>query len=142
VRPAGKARGMAEREHVELKFHNIIYELIDDVKDMMLGRLRPTFREVELGRAEVRKVFHIPKVGVIAGCYVLEGKVARSAQIRLVRDSVQVWKGKLGSLKRFEDDAKEVAAGFECGIRLEGFNDLKEADVIEAYETEEVAPSL
>jgi translation initiation factor IF-2 len=142
VRPAGKARSMAEREHVELKFHNIIYELIDDVKDMMLGRLRPTLREVELGRAEVRKVFHIPKIGVIAGCYVLEGKVTRNALIRLVRDSVQVWKGKLGSLKHFNDDAREVVAGLECGIRLEGFNDIKESDVVEAYETEEIAPTL
>lgn len=142
VRPAGKARSMAEREHVELRFHSIIYELLDDTKDLMLGRLRPTIKEVDLGRVEVRKLFHIPKIGVIAGCHVLDGKVLRNAYIRLVRDSVEIWKGKLGSLKRFNEDVKEVAAGFECGIRLEGYNDLKENDIIEAFETEEIAPTL
>jgi len=142
VRPAGKARSMAEREHVDLRFHSIIYELLDDVKDLMVGRLRPTIREIDIGRAEVRKIFHIPKVGTVAGCQVLDGKVLRSSHIRLVRDSVEVWKGKLGSLKRFNEDVKEVAGGYECGIRLEGFNDLKENDIIEAFDTEEIAPTL
>lgn len=142
VRPTGKARSVAEREHVTLRFHSIIYELIDDVKLMMIGRLRPTIREVDLGRAEVRQTFHIPKLGTIAGCYVLDGKIIRSARARLLRDSREIWKGKLGSLRRFKDDTKEVASGFECGIGLEGYNDLKVGDIIEAYVHEEVAPTL
>jgi translation initiation factor IF-2 len=142
VRPTGKARTVAERERVGLRFHSIIYELIDDVKALMVGRLRPILKEVDLGRAEVRQTFHIPRIGVIAGCHVLDGKVLRSAQVRLLRDSVEVWKGKLGSLRRFKEDAREVAAGYECGIGLEGYNDLKVGDIIEAFETEEVAPTL
>jgi translation initiation factor IF-2 len=142
VRTTGKARTVAEREHVELHFHSIIYELLDEVKALMVGRLHPTYREVELGHAEVRQTFHIPKVGTIAGCHVTDGKVVRSAQVRLIRDAVEIWKGRLGSLKRFKDDAKEVVTGFECGIGLDGYNDVKVGDVIEAFDMEEIAPTL
>ena len=142
VRTLGKARSLADREHVPLRFHSIIYELLDEVKLLMVGRLRPTIREIELGRAEVRQTFHIPKIGTIAGCHVLEGKIKRSAKVRLVRDAIELWKGKLASLKRFKEDVKEVAGGYECGIGLDGYNDLKEGDIIEAFKTEEVAPTL
>jgi translation initiation factor IF-2 len=142
VRTTGKSRNVAEREHVPLHFHTIIYELLDEVRNLMIGQLSPTYREIDLGRVEVRQTFHIPKLGTIAGCYVTEGKVNRSARVRLVRDSVEVWKGRLSSLKRFKDDAKEVASGYECGVGLDGFNDLKVGDIIEAFELEEIAPSL
>jgi len=142
VRTTGKSRNVAEREHVSIHFHSIIYELLDEVKVLMVGRLRPTLRKVDLGKAEVRQTFHIPKVGTIAGCHVLEGKIVRTARVRLVRDAIVVWKGRLASLRRFKDDAKEVAAGYECGIGLDGYNDIKSGDVIEAFETEEIAPTL
>ena len=142
VRPQGKASSMAKENGVEIRTYSIIYEAIDDVKLAMAGLLAPKLVERELGKAEVRETFSIPKVGTIAGCMVQEGKIVRAARARLVRDGVVVWTGKLGSLRRFKDDAKEVAQGFECGIGLEGYNDLKSGDIIECFDHEEVAATL
>jgi translation initiation factor IF-2 len=142
VRPQGKAAQLAESEKVDLRLYNIIYEAVDDMKALMIGQLKPTYVEKALGKAEVRQVFNISKVGTVAGCYVTDGQIKRSARARLVRDSVQVWEGRLASLKRFKEDAKEVAQGYECGIGLENYNDLKPGDVIEAFELEEVAAKL
>jgi translation initiation factor IF-2 len=142
VRPQGKASSTAKKEGVEIRTYNVIYEAIDEVKAAMKGLLAPTFVEKELGKAEVRQTFGIPKVGTIAGCMVLEGKIVRSGKARLVRDGVVVWQGTLGSLRRFKEDSKEVQAGMECGIGLQGFNDVKENDIIECYEEEQVEATL
>ncbi|TYO99715.1 translation initiation factor 2 (bIF-2) [Geothermobacter ehrlichii] len=142
VRPEPKAATMAEAEGVDIRLYNIIYDAVADIKNAMEGLLAPTMKEVELGRVEVRETFHISKIGTIAGCYVLEGKVTRNAHVRLVRDSVVIYEGKLSSLKRFKDDAREVAAGYECGIGLENYNDIKVGDIIEAFEIEEVKTTL
>jgi translation initiation factor IF-2 len=141
VRPTGGASKVAKEEQVEIRAYGIIYEAVDAVKSAMVGLLKPTFREASLGRAEVRQLFQIPK-GTIAGCFVSEGKIARSSRVRVVRDSVSVWEGGLKSLRRVKDDVREVTAGLECGVGLEGFNDLKERDVIECFEIEEVSASL
>src|SRR4029077_2454715 len=142
VRPQGKSAALAESEKVQIQLYNIIYEAVDEIRALMVGQLKPTLVEKSLGRAEVRQVFHITKVGQIAGCYVIEGAIKRTARARLVRDSVQVWEGKIASLRRFKDDAKEVATGYECGISLENYNDVKPGDFIEAFEMEEVAAKL
>jgi translation initiation factor IF-2 len=142
VRPAGKARRMAEEQGVEIRLFGIIYEVLDSIKQAMIGLLAPEFKEEVLGQVEVRNTFNIPKIGTIAGSYVAEGKVVRNARARLIRDSVQIWEGKLGSLKRFKDDVKEVASGFECGISLDGYNDVKIGDVIEVYREKEVEATL
>jgi len=136
VRPDAKARKAAESVGVEIRTYQIIYEMLDEVKAAMAGLLPPTTKEVVLGQAEVRQIFSIPKVGTIAGSYITDGLIRRGARGRLVRDGVQIWDGKFASLKGFKDDAREVLTGFECGIGLEGFNDLKTGDVIEAYEIE------
>lgn len=137
VRPDNNARDMSESGEVEIRLYRIIYDAIDDVKQAMKGMLAPKTREVELGRAEVRQVYKITNVGVVAGCYVLEGKVARSAQIRVVRDGIVLAEDKIDSLKRFKDDQKEVAQGYECGIGLDKFNDIKEGDIFESFIIEE-----
>ncbi|PLY04864.1 MAG: translation initiation factor IF-2 [Desulfuromonas sp.] len=142
VRPAAKASTMAEKEGVDIRLYSVIYDAVDDVKNAMEGLLAPTLREKELGKVEVRETFSVSRIGTIAGCYVTEGKIVRNAQVRLVRDSVVVWTGKLESLKRFKDDVKEVASGYECGIGLENYNDIKIGDVIEAFEMEEVKTTL
>jgi translation initiation factor IF-2 len=142
VRPAGKAAGLAESEGVEIRLYNIIYNAVDDVRKAMAGLLAPTLVEKALGKAEVRQVFKVGKVGAIAGCMVTEGSVKRSGRARLVRDSVQVWEGKIGGLRRFKDDVSHVEHGMECGIMLDGFSDVKPGDVIECYEIEEVAATL
>jgi len=142
VRPAGKSQQMAEQEGVDIKLYQVIYDAIDDVKKAMVGMLAPVLREKVLGRAEVRQVFTIPKAGTIAGSFVTDGKVTRKAQVRLIRDSVVVFTGKIGSLRRFKDDASEVTQGYECGISIDGYGDVKEGDVIEAFEIESVAPTL
>ncbi len=136
VRPDAAARRSAESSGVDIRTYQIIYEMLDEVRAAMAGLLPPTTREVMLGQAEVRQLFSIPRVGTIAGSYVTEGVIRRSARLRLVRDGVQLYDGKFGSLKRFKDDAREVQSGFECGIGIEGYNDLKLGDVIEAYEIE------
>ena len=138
VRPETKAFHLAENEGVDIRLYNIIYDAVADIRDAMEGLLSPTFKEKALGRVEIREVFNISKIGTVAGCYVLEGKVLRNAQVRLVRDSVVVWQGKLNSLKRFKDDVREVASGYECGIALENYNDIKPGDILEAFELEEV----
>lgn len=137
VRPDNNAREMSESENIEIRLYRIIYDAIDDVKQAMKGMLTPKTREVELGRAEVRAVYKISNVGVVAGCYVTEGKVARNALIRVVRDGIVLAEDKIDSLKRFKDDAKEVAQGYECGIGLDRFNDIKEGDVFESFVLEE-----
>ncbi|MFO0695663.1 MAG: translation initiation factor IF-2 [Polyangiales bacterium] len=142
VRPQGKASAVAKSVGVEVRTYTIIYEAIDEVKAAMAGLLAPRLVEKELGEAEVRQVFSIPKVGAIAGCMVTEGKIVRNQKARLVRDGVVVWTGGFASLRRFKDDAKEVTHGFECGIGLAGYNDLKERDVIQCFEVEQVAATL
>jgi len=142
VRPAGKATQLAEREGVEIKIYDIIYEMLDAVRDMMQGLLPKERREKFLGRAEVRETFTIPKVGTVAGCGVQEGRITRTALLRLVRDNIKIYDGRVGSLRRFKDDVREVEKGYECGISIDGYNDVKVGDVIEAYEIEEVAASL
>ncbi len=142
VRPAGQAGAVAKSEGVEVRSYSVIYEALDDVKKAMQGLLAPVYKQKELGKAEVRKVFVLPKAGAVAGSYVLEGSVKRGGKARVVRDSVLVWEGAIASLRRIKDDVREVTAGFECGITLDGFNDLHELDIIECYELEQVAAQL
>jgi translation initiation factor IF-2 len=142
VRPAPKAAAMAELEGVDIRLYSVIYDAVNDIKSAMEGLLEPTLVEEDLGRAEVREIFHVTKVGTIAGCYVTSGKILRNASARLLRDDVVIWTGKLDSLRRFKDDVKEVATGYECGIGLENYNDIKPGDVIEAFEVKEVKTSL
>jgi translation initiation factor IF-2 len=142
VRPERKAAELAQQENVQIRLHSIIYELQDEMRLAMLGLLDPTFKENYLGRAEVINVFRIPKIGVIAGCRVQDGSIRRDAEIKVLRGTEQVFKGKVASLKRFKDDAREVTNGMECGIGLGGFNDIKEGDLIEAFSTEKLAADL
>ena len=138
VRPERSAKELAEREKVDVRLYSIIYNLMEEIQKAMVGMLKPTYREEELGRAEIREVFKVSKVGTVAGCMVTEGSILRTAKARLLRDNVVIWEGNLASLKRFKDDASEVKNGFECGIGLEKYNDIKLGDVIEAYRTVEV----
>jgi translation initiation factor IF-2 len=142
VRPERKAADIAEQEGVEIRLHSIIYELQDEIKKAMLGLLEPTIKENYVGRAQVLNIFRIPKVGTIAGCRVQDGVIRRDAEVKVMRGTEQMWKGKLASLKRFKDDAREVTNGMECGIGLAGFSDLKEGDLIEAFSTEKLAADL
>lgn len=142
VRPDSGATAMAKRENIEIKTYSIVYELMDDMKKAMSGLLSPEVVEKQLGRAEVRNTFSVPKIGTIAGCAVTEGKVTRQSQVRLVRDGKIIYTGKLSSLKRFKDDAKEVAAGYECGIGIENYNDIKVGDIIEAFSTESISREI
>jgi translation initiation factor IF-2 len=142
VRANAQARELAKREGVELRYHSIIYELLDDIKASLSGMLAPASRETTTGHAEIREIFAIPKIGKIAGCRVIDGLIRRGARVRLLRDDIVVHDGALGSLKRFKDDAREVREGFECGIGIDGFADIREGDMIEAYEVEQVARSL
>jgi translation initiation factor IF-2 len=141
VRPERGVAGLAKKEGVDIRLHTVIYTATDEIKQAMLGRLAPTLKEKFLGRAEVRDTFSIPKVGVIAGCYVTDGLVTRDAQTRLLRDNVVVHEGKVASLRRFKDDVREVKAGYECGIGLERYQDIKINDEIEFFILEEVARS-
>jgi translation initiation factor IF-2 len=140
VRPERSAKELAEREKVDVRLYSVIYNLTDELQKAMTGLLQPTYKEEELGRAEVREVFKVSKVGTVAGCMVVEGNILRTAKARLLRDNVVVWEGSLASLKRFKEDVGEVKNGFECGIGLDRFQDIKLGDVIEAYRTVEVAP--
>ena len=142
VRPERKAQELAEMEKVDIRLHSIIYELQDEIKKAMAGLLEPIIKETYQGRAEVRETFRVPKVGTVAGCYVLDGLIKRDSEVRLVRDGVQVYKGKIGSLRRFKDDASEVRNGMECGIAISNFNDVKKGDVIEAFVTERIAAEI
>ncbi len=138
VRPDRKARELAEAEKVEIRNYEIIYKLLEDIENAMLGLLAPEYEEIVTGDAEVREVFKIPRVGGIAGCMVLNGTITRGSKVRFLRDGTIIWKGAVNSLKRFKEDAREVQAGFECGIGLTDFQDLKEGDVIETYEEREI----
>ncbi len=133
VRPDNKALEAVRREQVDVRFYKVIYDVVKDIRDALTGLLAPVFTEEVLGRAEIRETFHVPKVGTIAGCYVVDGLVRRNSQIRVVRDGVVIYDGKIDSLRRFKDDVREVAAGFECGIGLENYNDLKQGDILENY---------
>ena len=142
VRPERKAQELADQEKIDIRLHSIIYELQDQIKKAMLGLLEPIIKETYQGRAEVRETFRVPKAGTIAGCYVLDGIIKRDSDVRLVRDGVQIYKGRIGSLKRFKDDASEVRNGMECGINIANFNDVKKGDVIEAFVTERIAAEM
>ena len=142
VRPSAKVQAMAAEEHVDMRFYNIIYNVIKDVKDAIVGMMKSTFQERILGRAEVRDLFHVPKVGTIAGCSVTDGKIQRGRLIRLLRDGVVTFEGKIGSLRRYKDDVKEVVGGYECGIGIENYNDIKLGDIIECYYMEEFKPEV
>jgi len=142
VRPNPKVRDLAGEQNVDIRFYDVIYNVIHDIKGAMAGLMEPTYKEHPIGRAEVREVFNVSKVGTIAGCYVTEGKIERGRQVRLLRDGVVVYNGEIASLRRFKDDAKEVQSGYECGIGIENYNDVKVNDVIECYETEEIKPVI
>lgn len=140
VRPDNNAITVAERDGVDIKTYRIIYDALDDIKSAMIGMLEPEYKEVVIGRCEARQVYKISNVGTIAGCYVLNGKITRVSKVRVIRDGIVIAESSLASLKRFKDDVKEAAAGYECGLSIEKFNDIKEGDIIEAYIMEEVKP--
>jgi translation initiation factor IF-2 len=142
VRPPVKVKDLAAKEHVDIRFYDVIYHALDDIKKAMVGLLEPEFEEAVIGSAEVRDTFQVPKVGTIAGCYVIDGKMQRNAKVRILRDGVVIYTGQMGSLKRFKDDVREVASGYECGINIDNFNDIKVGDVIEAFIMEEIEASL
>lgn len=138
VRPVSSATALAKKEEVDIRTYRIIYSALEDIEAAIKGMLDPEFKEVELGKAEIRATFKVPGAGTIGGCYVIEGKILRNAKIRLVRDGIIIHDGEMGSLRRFKDDVREVAAGYECGIGIDGFNDVKEGDIIEAYQMQEI----
>ena len=138
VRPDRKARELAEVEEVEIRTYQVIYQVLEDIESAMVGMLKPEFEELVTGDAEVRQVFRVPRVGAIAGCYVRNGVITRNSKVRFLREGVVIWTGTITSLKRFKDDAREVQAGYECGIGLSDFQDLKPGDVIETYEEREI----
>jgi translation initiation factor IF-2 len=142
VRPERTAAALAEKEGVDVRLHTIIYELTDEIKKAMTGLLEPTFKEVFKGRAEVREVFRISKVGIVAGCYVTEGTLSRGNLLRLTRDNIVIHTGRIDTLKRFKDDVTEVKTGFECGVTIANHSDVKQGDIIEAFVNEKVAPQL
>lgn len=142
VRPDNNAASIGEKENVEIKTYRIIYDALDDIKAAMVGMLDPVFKEVVLGRVEIRQIYKVSNVGTIAGSYVLSGKITRNSSVRVLRNGIVITESTLASLKRFKDDAKEVAAGYECGLSVEKFNDIKEGDIIEAFIMEEVKPKL
>ena len=138
VRPDRKAREMADQEQVEIRNYEIIYKLLEDIESAMVGMLVPEYEEIVTGEAEVREIYRIPRIGAIAGCYVLDGKITRGSKVRFLREGAIIWKGDVASLRRFKDDVPEVAAGYECGIGLSDFQDLKSGDIIETYEEQEI----
>ena len=142
VRPTSQAKALAEQEKVDIRKYNVIYKAVEEIQQAMEGMLSPDIKENVIGMAEIRSVIKVPKVGNIAGSYILEGTVKRNSTVHLIRDGIVVFSGKLASLRRFKDDVKEVAAGYECGIALENFNDIKIGDQLEIIETVEVARKL
>jgi translation initiation factor IF-2 len=142
VRPERKAEVEAEKAGVDMRLHTVIYNVTDEIKAAMTGLLEPTLKEVAQGRAEVRNTFKVPKFGVIAGSYITEGSISRSSQVRLLRDNRVIYEGKIGSLRRFKDDVSEVKQGFECGIGLDKYQDIKVGDIIEAFQVEKVAGQM
>ncbi len=141
VRPDRRARELANERSVEIRTYEVIYKLVEDMEAAMAGMLAPSMEEVVTGEAEVRAVFRVPRVGAVAGCYVRSGSITRGSKVRFLRDGVVIWKGTITSLKRFKDDVREVATGFECGIGLSDYQDLKEGDIIETFEEREREPS-
>ena len=139
VRPDAKAREAATRDGIDIRYYRVIYQAIEDIEKAMKGLLAPEYRENVLGHAEVRNVFKITNVGIVAGCYVTDGLLQRNAQVRLLRDNVVVYEGKLSSLQRFKDAVKEVKDGYECGVCLENYTDIKEGDIVECFVMEEIA---
>ena len=139
VRPDRKSRDLAETEKVEIRTYEIIYKLLEDMERAMLGLLAPEFEEVVTGEAEVREIFRVPKLGAIAGCFIRTGVITRGTKVRFLRDGTIIWKGSIQSLRRFKDDVREVREGFECGIGLSDFQDLKPGDLIETFEEREIA---
>jgi len=142
VKPEKKAQELADHEGVDIRLYSVIYTLTDEIKKAMTGLLDTVKKEVTRGHAEVRETFKVPKIGTISGCMVTDGVIPRSASVRLIRDSRVIYEGKVGSLRRFKDDASEVKQGFECGIGIAGYQDVKIGDVIEAFIIEELAGSL
>jgi translation initiation factor IF-2 len=142
VRPSSSARKLAEQEEIEIRLYSIIYDAINEVKDGIEGMLAPEQKENITASVEVREIFKISKVGTVAGCMVKEGKITRNSKVRIIRDGIVVYTGHLGSLKRFKDDVKEVASGYDCGLNIENFNDIKAGDFVEAYEIVEVKRKL
>jgi translation initiation factor IF-2 len=142
IASVGEARLLAEREGVEIRTYSVIYKAFDDLRDAMQGMLKPEEVEETVGMVEVRQTFRASKIGVIAGSYVTEGKVTRGAKVRLIRDGTVVWDGEIDSLRRMSDDVREVATGFECGIVLRNYQDVKEGDMLEVYETKQVERTL
>ena len=142
VRPNTKVTDLANEENVDMRFYNVIYDVIKEVKDAIVGMMASTYEERMLGRATVREVFHVPKLGAIAGSYVTEGKVERGQQVRLLRDGVVQYEGILQSLRRFKDDVKDVQSGYECGISISNYNDIKIGDIIECFYMEEIRPEV
>jgi translation initiation factor IF-2 len=142
VRPSLAARKLAEKEEIDIRLYSIIYDAIGEIKSAMEGMLSPEIKEQITSTVEVRETFKITKVGTVAGCMVKEGKIKRNSKIRVIRDGIVIYTGELGSLKRFKEDAKEVASGFECGLNIHNFNDIKVGDLIEAYEEIEVSRKL
>lgn len=140
VRPTAAIRKKAEEEGVEIRLHNIIYKALEELESAMKGMLAPVYEEVITGQAEVRQTYKVSRIGTIAGCYVTDGVVKRDSHVRLIRDGIVIYTGKVGSLRRFENDVKEVTQGFECGMTIENFNDIKVGDIIEAFEDQEVKP--
>ena len=139
VRPGTGIAEKAKDSGVDIKLYRVIYSAIEDIEAAMRGMLKPKFEEVILGHVEIRQIFKVSNVGTIGGAYVTDGKIPRTAEVRVVRDGIVAHEGKLASLKRFKDDAREVAAGYECGISIDGFNDIREGDIIEAFEMREIA---
>ena len=142
VRANAKVAALAEQEHIDIRYYDVIYQLLADIRDAMTGLLEPVYKERVVGRAEVREIFRVPKVGVVVGCYVADGKVERAAKVRLLREGVVVYDGKVASLRRFKEDVKEVTSGYECGIGIENYNDIKVGDVIEVYQLYQVKAEL
>ena len=140
VRPNANVRKKAEEEGIEIRLHNIIYKALEEMENAMKGMLAPVYEEVVIGQAEVRQIYKVSKVGTIAGCMVTDGSLKKECGVRLIREGVVIYTGKLGSLKRFQNDVKEVNSGFECGLTIENFNDIKVDDIIEAYEDQQVDP--
>ena len=142
VRPSAKVMDLAEKEKVDIRYYEVIYQLLDDIQNAMKGLLEPEHKERIIGEAEIRQLFKVPKVGVVAGCYVRKGEINRSCKVRILRDGVVVYNGQSSSLKRFKEDVKEVGTGYECGMSFENFQDIKVGDIVEAYVVEEVEKTI
>ena len=142
VRTNARVVQIAERENIDIRYYDVIYNLIEDIKKAMAGLLAPIYKENVIGHVDIKQIFSVPRIGKIAGCYVTDGQVERNAMIRLLRDDVVIFDGKIASLKRLQNDVKEVQAGYECGIGLEAFQDIKPGDVLEVYNIEEIKAEL